>query len=52
LFKVLECTILNTVYDVQSILVVAFEFTSAAHGFKVKRLCGSRGQKGWTALHK
>jgi len=40
----------NTVYNVQHILVVAFEFTGVARGFMVSFLCSPWGQKGWTAL--
>jgi len=40
----------NTVYSVQQILVIAFEFTGVAHGFLINFLCETLGQKGWTAL--
>ena len=36
----------NTVYNVQQILVIAFEFTDAAYGFTINFLCGPQGQKG------
>jgi len=41
----------KTAYNVQQILVIAFEFTGVAHGVTINFLCGPWGQKGWTALH-
>jgi len=35
----------NTVYNVQQMLVVAFEFTRAAQSFRINFLWGPRGQK-------
>lgn len=35
----------NTVYSVQQIVVVAFEFTSVAREFMINILCGPQGQK-------
>lgn len=42
----------SIVYTVQQIGVglVDFEFTSATRDLKINFLCGTRGQKGWTAL--
>ena len=45
-FKSLQLHKYNNYINVQQILVVAFEFTGAVHGFMILR-----GQKGWTAVH-
>ena len=46
---VLECVVHNPIN--QYILVAAFEFTGAAHIFKVNFLCGLLCENGWRALH-
>jgi len=45
-YKIYGSQTTNTVYNVERILVIAFEFTGAVHSFVINFMCGSQGQKG------